>query len=66
MDKLTDWIKAERGRLTKLAIDLDVTPGAIAQWRKVPAERVRAVSSATGIKPHELRPDIFSQPEPAQ
>jgi DNA-binding transcriptional regulator YdaS (Cro superfamily) len=66
MDKLTTWIKAERGRLTKLAIDLRVTPGAIAQWRKVPAERVKSVSEATGIKPHELRPDIFSQPEPAQ
>jgi pyruvate kinase len=63
MEKLTNWIKAERGRLTKLAIALRVTPGAIAQWRKVPAERVKSVSQVTGIEPHNLRPDIF---EPAQ
>jgi DNA-binding transcriptional regulator YdaS (Cro superfamily) len=66
MEKLTDWIKAERGRLTKLAADLKVTPSAITQWRKVPAERIWAVSKSTGIKAHDLRPDIFPSSEPAQ
>lgn len=42
-----------------LAAALLITPGALSQWRKVPAERVGEVSRATGIPPHELRPDIF-------
>ncbi|MCO5085119.1 MAG: helix-turn-helix domain-containing protein [Mesorhizobium sp.] len=29
-------------------------------WKQVPAERVGEVSRATGIPPHDLRPDIFS------
>lgn len=59
MDKLTLWIKAERGRLSQLAKSLNITPGAIAQWQVVPAERMGEVSRITGIPMEELRPDIF-------
>lgn len=59
MEKLTAWLKAERGRLSKLALEIRITPGAIAQWEKVPAERLGDVSKATGIPMEELRPDIF-------
>lgn len=61
MDKLTHWIKAERGRLSRLAADLGITPGAIAQWREVPAERMGDISCLTGIRLEELRPDIFAK-----
>jgi len=60
MDKLTDWIKAERGRLSRLAEALGITPGAITQWDKVPAERLGDVSRITGIPMAFLRPDIFA------
>lgn len=69
MDKLTEWLKAERGRLSRLAEFLSVTPGAIAQWNEVPAERMGKVSSFTGIPMDELRSDIFDaakQPSAAE
>lgn len=37
----------------------NLTPQAISQWKKVPAERVLEVERITGISRHELRPDIF-------
>jgi DNA-binding transcriptional regulator YdaS (Cro superfamily) len=30
----------------------------------VPAERVRDVARITGLKPHELRPDLYPPPHP--
>jgi hypothetical protein len=68
MEHLTAWIEAERGRLSKLATFLDITPGAIAQWDKVPAERMGHISQFTGIPMEVLRGDIFeraSTPLPA-
>lgn len=59
MNKLSEWLQAERGRVTKLAGMLGITHGAISQWERVPAERLGDVSRATGIPPEELRPDIF-------
>lgn len=59
MDKLTKWFKAERGRISRLAVELGVTPSAISQWTEVPAERMGDVSRITGIPLSELRPDIF-------
>lgn len=37
----------------------NLTPQAISQWKKVPAERVLDVERITGISRHDLRPDIF-------
>jgi len=36
-----------------------ITPQAVSQWKKVPAERVLALSIASGVPCHDLRPDIF-------
>lgn len=66
MDKLNTWIKAERGRLTKLALAIKVTPGAITQWSKVPADRVVKVSEVTDIPRQELRPDLYEGMEAAE
>lgn len=60
MDKLLAYLDAERGRRLRLAEALKINPGAISQWIRVPAERLGEVSRATGIPPHELRPDIFA------
>jgi DNA-binding transcriptional regulator YdaS (Cro superfamily) len=65
MDKLTEWIKAERGRLSRLAEELGITPGAVAQWSEVPAERMGDISRFTAIPMEELRPDIFAKAEKA-
>ncbi len=59
MKHLRAWIKAERGRLSALARFLGVTPTAINNWEKVPAERMGMVSGFTGIPMRDLRSDIF-------
>lgn len=66
MEHLTEWLDAERGRRTALAAFLGVTPGALSQWRQVPADKVAAVADFTGIARGALRrdlADIFGQPE---
>jgi pyruvate kinase len=58
MEHLNTYLR-ERGRLSELAKALGVTPSAIAQWKRVPAERASEVSRITGIRLADLRPDIF-------
>lgn len=41
-----------------------ITPQAISQWKKVPAERVIEVERATGVPRQELRPDIYPDDAP--
>lgn len=42
-----------------------ISPQAISQWKRVPAERVLQVERVTGVPRHELRPDIYPDPERA-
>ncbi len=51
----------EAGGTAALARTINVTPQAISQWDRVPAERALAVEQATGgkVTRHELRPDIY-------
>jgi DNA-binding transcriptional regulator YdaS (Cro superfamily) len=44
------------------ALPGDITPQAVSQWKRVPAERVLDVERATGVPRHELRPDIYPPP----
>lgn len=57
---------SDRGLRIRLARDLGITPGAIYQWRRVPAERVIQVERLTGIPRHDLRPDLYPADEPAR
>lgn len=59
METLLDYLKAERGRLKSLAEAIGVTPAAIPQWNKVPADRVVEIEKATGIPRQTLRPDLY-------
>ena len=45
-----------------LARWLGITKQAVGQWDRVPAERVLAVSDATGVPCHVLRPDLHRAP----
>ena len=47
--KLTDWLDADRGRLTALAAHFALSPSAVSQWRAegVPVRRMRAVRDFT-------------------
>ena len=65
MEKLLEYLNAERGRRIALAGTLKINPSAISQWDEVPIKRVAEIAAATGIPRHELRPDVFGQPENA-
>jgi DNA-binding transcriptional regulator YdaS (Cro superfamily) len=60
MSELRQYLDGERGRGSRLARDLGVTPGAVWQWAsdQVPAERIFKVSELTGIPLSKLRPDL--------
>lgn len=61
MEKLLEYLNAERGRRLKLAEALNIFPSAISQWTQVPAERIFQVSDFTGIPVEDLRPDMVRQ-----
>ena len=67
MQKLTgmDAVR-DRMPLARLARELGITRGAVAQWSEVPAERLGAVNRVTGIPHNVLRPDLFEATEAAQ
>lgn len=53
--------------LAALARHLGVTRGAVAQWDRVPAERVIEIARFTGIRREILRPDLYEDiPEAAE
>ena len=54
-----ELIRAEKGMQFRIARALGITRGAVAKWRRVPAERVLAVEAIAGISRHLLRPDIY-------
>lgn len=49
----------ERGLRSRIARELNITPGAVTQWQEVPAKHVLAVAKITGIPRHRLRPDLY-------
>lgn len=64
LDALIEY--RDRSGLTRVALGdrLGVSRVCITRWengdRQIPADRLDAVSSATGIAPAELRPDLAS------
>ena len=66
MQKLTgmDAVR-DRMPLARLAREIGITRGAVAQWDKVPGERLVSVSRVTGIPMERLRPDLFKEEEDA-
>jgi replicative DNA helicase len=52
--------------LAALAKKIDITRGAISQWDRVPEERLDAVSTATGLPKHVLRPDLYAGYAPVE
>lgn len=57
------------GGVGLLAAALGVTQAAVSNWKQrgVPPKQCRAIEEATAgvVKRHELRPDIFDPPVPA-
>lgn len=68
MDEVKTGMDAVRSvtSLASLARDIGVTRGAVAQWERVPAERIAEVSRSTGLPFDILRPDLFTAPAEAK
>jgi DNA-binding transcriptional regulator YdaS (Cro superfamily) len=52
-------LRAKRGALSQLAVELGVTAQAVHLWEVVPIQRVLEVERITGISRRRLRPDYF-------
>ena len=55
------------GNASRLAEQIGLTSMAISHWKKrkkgiVPSTHVLPVYQATGVTPHELRPDLYPNP----
>jgi DNA-binding transcriptional regulator YdaS (Cro superfamily) len=46
-------------KLNAINPDNTITPQAISQWRRVPAERAADVAKVSGVPVEQLRPDVF-------
>lgn len=56
-------LRADR-QMPSIAEELKIARQAPYAWKRVPAERVQDVARITGMKPHELRPDLYPPPHP--
>ncbi len=65
-DQLTPLARAKKelkgNTALARALDGKISPQAISQWKRVPAERVLDVERVTGVPRHELRPDLYPAP----
>jgi TorA maturation chaperone TorD len=51
------------GGVGALARTLGISQPSVSNWSRIPAERVLAVESATGIPRSRLRPDLYPEPD---
>ena len=51
------------GGIVAMSTKLGLSRGAVSQWEEIPAERVIAVETLTGVPRARLRPDLFDQPQ---
>ena len=63
MEPILQKVIEKAGSQRALASALGVTDSAISQWKRVPVRRVIDIETLTGISRHELRPDIYPEPQ---
>lgn len=49
----------DRGLRYQVSQKLNLTPGAVYAWDKVPAKHVKKVAKITGVPRESLRPDLY-------
>lgn len=62
LKQATDRAITAAGGPSAVGRSIGITPQAVGQWERVPAERVLGLSRLSGIPPHEIRPDIYPPP----
>src|SRR5215470_13399424 len=53
------------GGVSELARRVGISQPSVSNWDKIPAERVVAVESVTGVSRVQLRPDLYGDPPTA-
>jgi pyruvate kinase len=59
-DQYLDRCLQMRGATKRLAEGLGISTAAISQWPRVPKDRVEDAAKILGVKPEDLRPDLYS------
>lgn len=54
------------GGIAQLARKIGISQPSVSTWTRVPAQRVIAVETATGIPRNDLRPDLYERAVPAE
>ncbi len=62
-DAILDDLLNRRGTGAKIASALGITPAAVSQWQRIPADRVTELARLLDMPVHQLRPDLFPPPE---
>ena len=61
IDPAIAFIRANRGMAVRIADALGIKSQAVYDWKKVPPTRVLTVSEIIGMRPEEIRPDVFKK-----
>ena len=51
------------GGPTKISPEIGTSPQNISMWKRIPTKWCDKISQMSGIPMHELRPDVFTNPE---
>lgn len=62
-DAILDDLLNRRGTGAKIATALGITPAAVSQWQRIPADRVTELARLLDMPTWQLRPDLFPAPE---
>jgi pyruvate kinase len=62
-DAILDDLLNRRGTGAKIATALGISPAAVSQWQRIPADRVAELSRLLDLPAWQLRPDLHSPPE---
>jgi pyruvate kinase len=62
-DAILDDLLNRRGTGAKIATALGITPAAVSQWQRIPADRVTELARLLDMPAWQLRPDLFPAPE---
>jgi pyruvate kinase len=65
-DHCFDRLMQIRGATKRLADGLGISAAAVSQWERVPRERVVKAARILGVRPEDLRPDIYGARERAE
>jgi DNA invertase Pin-like site-specific DNA recombinase len=63
MDAVVRKFRAQRGMPSAIARACGIERAAVYQWKRVPPQWVYQVSDIMGMKPEDVRPDIFRRPK---